>query len=267
MVLSVEVTGGIGSRTYAWFRDGQPVVNNAPTLTLNNVDEADAGTYTCAIAAQRDSEFSGEAEVVIGEQLQIVSEPIVITRFAGESYVFNVETSGGVGPLQYQWVKDDVPFRSVKSFALDVLTTEDSGQYSIVVADGVAAIGGEVLVTLDVQGVEGELPSPVHSADRDGDGVFSLTELMRIIQFYNAGAYYCDDTEEDGYHPGVSATAPQDCPFHSSDFDERDRIISLSELLRSVQFFRVGAYWYCPSFETEDSYCPGEAPGVEGAAE
>jgi hypothetical protein len=65
----------------------------------------------------------------------------------------------------------------------------------------------------------------------------------------------------------VSATAPQDCPFHSSDFEERDRIISLSELLRAVQIFRVGAYWYCPSLDTEDAYCPGEAPGVEGETE
>lgn len=265
--LSVEVTGGIGTKTYAWFQDGKPIANNSPTLTLSDVQSEDAGAYNCIVTALRDNEFSETVDVKLGSPLTITSAPVSVSRFAGESYVFNVNTTGGVGALQYQWLKNDAPVRSVKSFALSGLTVEDAGQYSVVVADAVGAVGGEVLVTLEVSGTEGELPSPIHSADTDSNGTFDLTELMRIIQFYNAGAYYCDDTQLDGYHPGVSATAPLDCPFHSSDFEERDRIISLSELLRAVQFFRVGAYWYCPSEETEDWYCPGEVPGVEGALE
>ncbi len=51
---------------------------------------------------------------------------------------------------------------------------------------------------------EGEGGSPVgpHSADRDGDWRTAMSELLRVIQFYNAHGYHCDATTEDGYAPG-----------------------------------------------------------------
>lgn len=96
---------------------------------------------------------------------------------------------------------------------------------------------------------EGELRS--HSADVDGDGVFSLTELLRVVQFYNAGAYACaDEGSEDGYEAGAGST---DCTPHASDFQEQDWSISLSELLRLIQLYAIGGYRDCPG--SEDGFC------------
>jgi len=50
--------------------------------------------------------------------------------------------------------------------------------------------------------VEGEYYPP-HNADQNGDWKISLTELLRIIQFFNTGGYHpCPGQSEDNYCPG-----------------------------------------------------------------
>lgn len=91
-----------------------------------------------------------------------------------------------------------------------------------------------------------------HSADYTRDNKIFLGELLRVIQFFNVGALHCDPAGEDGYAPGAGA---QDCPHHDSDYLEpRDWRISLSELLRLIQFFNSGGYVTAPS--SEDGYAP-----------
>jgi hypothetical protein len=97
----------------------------------------------------------------------------------------------------------------------------------------------------------------VHSGDTTVNGIISLSELLRVVQFFNLNGYRCAvGPTEDGYVAGTVGT--QDCAFHDSDTDV-DWDISLSELLRFVQFFNLGGYHYCPDAEpaTEDGFCPG----------
>lgn len=106
---------------------------------------------------------------------------------------------------------------------------------------------------------------PYHAADwREPYGVIDLSELLRVIQFYNfdyegqRGYYSCATSPtEDGYQPGP--TGPRDCPPHSSDYNPQDWRISVSELLRLIQFFNMpgGRYHACPGEGTEDGFCPG----------
>jgi hypothetical protein len=101
---------------------------------------------------------------------------------------------------------------------------------------------------------EGEgTPSSQHSADQDGDFRISLSELLRVIQFFNSGGYHCQTGTEDGYAPGLAGD--QTCAPHSSDYNPQDWRISLSELLRVIQFFNSGGYHPCA--EGEDGFCPG----------
>ena len=79
----------------------------------------------------------------------------------------------------------------------------------------------------------------------------SLSELLRVIQFYNAGGYHCDASGEDGYAPGPGDTA---CTPHATDYNPQDWTLSLSEVLRAIQFYNAGAYATCPG--TEDGFCP-----------
>lgn len=99
---------------------------------------------------------------------------------------------------------------------------------------------------------EGEviLENP-HSVDQDANGIVSLSELLRLIQFYNSGTYHCQAGTEDGYAPNSGS---QDCPPHASDYGVQNWIISLSELLRAIQFYNAAGYTPCES--GEDGYCP-----------
>ncbi len=97
-----------------------------------------------------------------------------------------------------------------------------------------------------------------HSADPNGDGQINLTELLRVIQFYNSGGFHCEEGTEDGYAPGPG---DQTCAPHSSDYAPSgpDWRIVLTELLRIIQFYNSGGYHPCPDEGTEDGFCPGPA--------
>ena len=109
---------------------------------------------------------------------------------------------------------------------------------------------------------EGEsCPENVHSADQDADEMINLTELLRVIQFYNSGGFSCStpaDQTEDGYLPGGTGT--HSCCFHHSDYDPHNWRVDLTELLRLIQFFNSGGYTYCPAETTEDGFCPNVVP-------
>lgn len=100
-----------------------------------------------------------------------------------------------------------------------------------------------------------------HSADYDAlSGVIGLSEVLRLAQLYNANGFHCaipPESTDDGFAPGVNA-AQQECTPHSSDYGEQNWLISLTELLRLIQFFNTGGYLACPDdLASEDGYCAG----------
>ena len=100
----------------------------------------------------------------------------------------------------------------------------------------------------------GFVSNPLNPADF----VINLSELLRVIQFYNSGGYHCADTPaatEDGYVPGTGAN--QTCAPYDTDYNPQDWAISLTELLRVIQFYNSNGYTYCPGAGTEDGFCPG----------
>ncbi|MCC6145649.1 MAG: vanadium-dependent haloperoxidase, partial [Candidatus Hydrogenedentes bacterium] len=94
-----------------------------------------------------------------------------------------------------------------------------------------------------------------HKGDRNGDKRIDLSELLRLIQFFNFKSYHCDGSSEDGYAPGPGGIG---CTPHDSDYNAQNWVISLSELLRFVQIFNVGGYCKCSEQvpATEDGWCP-----------
>jgi hypothetical protein len=95
-----------------------------------------------------------------------------------------------------------------------------------------------------------------HTVDLDADFQFSLSEILRVIQFFNAGQISCATpigSTEDGYAPEAG---DQTCAVHPSDYAPQDWSIGLTELLRAIQIFNVGAYLPCdPNESSEDGYC------------
>ena len=93
-----------------------------------------------------------------------------------------------------------------------------------------------------------------HNADTTGDWAISLSEVLRIIQFYNTGSLHCEVGTEDGFAPGPG---DQTCSGHDSDYVPQNWVISLSEVLRIIQFYNFIGGSYHPDAQGEDGYAPG----------
>lgn len=90
-----------------------------------------------------------------------------------------------------------------------------------------------------------------HTGDTSKDYRISLTELLRIIQFYNSNGLACLPGTEDGFTPGPGDTS---CVPHDIDYDAQDWDVSLNELLRFIQMYNAEGYGYDPG--TEDGFNP-----------
>ncbi len=126
-----------------------------------------------------------------------------------------------------------------------VLEGEGSPAEGEGVSEGEGASEGEGIY-------EGEGGDEIHSADQNGDHQINLSELLRVIQFFNSGGYHCQTGTEDGFAPGAG---DQTCAPHDNDYNTQDWLINLSELLRLIQFFNSGGYHACEG--SEDGFCPG----------
>ncbi|MBI1317810.1 MAG: hypothetical protein GC168_02530 [Candidatus Hydrogenedens sp.] len=104
--------------------------------------------------------------------------------------------------------------------------------------------------------------SPFHDADENQDNVIDLSDLLGVIQLFTANRYGCASAEgetEVRFVPGIAPEAL--CVPHIADnHGIPDYHIDLTELLRVVQFYNVGAYADCINFggrtTTEDGFCP-----------
>ncbi len=106
---------------------------------------------------------------------------------------------------------------------------------------------GDYLWVLDLE----QGPEAAHSADTNADYALSLSELLRLVQFFNSGGYHVAEENEDGFAPGPGNT---DGAPHDSDYDPQDWAISLSEILRAVQFYNAPTGAYCVLEGTEDGF-------------
>lgn len=107
-------------------------------------------------------------------------------------------------------------------------------------------------LVIGLAAIAGLPASAQHTADQNDDFVVSLSELLRVIQFFNSDGLHCDEIGEDGYAPGLGDTT---CAPHDSDYNAQDWDIVLSELLRLIQFYNVGEY-HC-DLAGEDGYVTG----------
>jgi len=136
------------------------------------------------------------------------------------------------------------------------------------VTEGEGLIEGEGVIEGSLEGVEegivegieegegeGQEVQQPHSLDTDGDFKVELTELLRVIQFYNYREYSCAPswlTTEDGYVPGNRGD--RSCQPHASDYNPQDWSISFEEILRAIQIFNSPSYYWCPG-QGKDNFC------------
>lgn len=108
--------------------------------------------------------------------------------------------------------------------------------------EGIALLEG-------IQGGTLTIDAPFHTADTTANGKIDLSEVTRVVQFFNAGAFCCASQSaptEDGFQPGAGDEL---CEPHAADYSSQDWKISLGELLRIIQLFNVDGYSACTTGE------------------
>ncbi len=152
--------------------------------------------------------------------------------------------------VTFKWFKNSVLIAATTGpcFNIPVVSCSDAGVYTVQLT---GSTGTFTTLPCKIK----VAPCP-HSGDPNGDGVIVLTEMLRVIQFYNSDGFHCDPESEDGYAPGPGST---DCLPHASDYAPQDWRLNLTEMLRTIQLYNSGGYRPCPDDGTEDGYCPGPA--------
>ncbi len=160
---------------------------------------------------------------------------------------------GTSGLLEFAWF----PLPSLPlTFTYRIAIPAGATGLRVITGQGLCRLreSGERRTTTVLTVIPSEDSGKIHTADQDGNNQISLSELLRIIQFFNTAGLHCEEGTEDGYAPGPGGTG---CTPHDSDYAPQDWSINLTELLRIIQFFNIGLYHSCPEQLTEDGYCPG----------
>jgi Ca2+-binding EF-hand superfamily protein len=177
-----------------------------------------------------------------------------VAEVAGSAGAEAVPAAGDTGTLEFAWlVIPSFPARIV--YRVNVPETATgmqviSGEALFRTASSTELTSG-VVETAVAQGLGAEW---AHSADSNRDWAVSLTEILRVIQFFNMDGYHCAESTEDGYGPGPAEEKA--CRPHDTDYMLQDWRIDLSELLRLIQLFNSPGRAYYAAEGTEDGFAP-----------
>ena len=153
------VTGGSVTFTVAvsgnptpglqWKKNGTDVSGATNTsLTLNNLQSSDAGTYTVVATNSAGTATSNGAVLTVttSSAPSISVQPEGHTLAAGSSVVFGVTASGG--GLSYQWKKNGTPVGGATSaqYLLSNATGGDAGSYTVTVSNGSGSVTSNAAV-------------------------------------------------------------------------------------------------------------------------
>lgn len=245
-------TGAPGSEGNAVYveRESEAVLRNC-ILWGNGGDFYHDGTSSIAAAYT----LSGEAIAGIGN---LVADPLFADPDGGD---FHLRSTAGRFQIGEKgtgaWVLDEVDSPGIDAGdPASPFTNEpapNGGRVNLGVYGNTAEASKSAEGGSEGEGsMEGEGGSgATHSTDTNGDGQISLSELLRLIQFYNSERFGCADGTEDGFAPGET---DESCPPHAADYNPQDWRVVLTELLRVIQFYNSEGYTAC--LDSEDGFCP-----------
>ena len=243
-----------------------PELSSRVTTFFANNTCSGGGTGECVTEGEGAVEGEGSADgegAVDGEGLT-EGTPEGEGAVDGEGVVDGEGTADGEGSSDGEGGDDTTYEQLLQSF----VAAESSGNNTLTLAEIQSVLPGFTQQELDdtdyngdgelsvaelLQSVGGGILS---HADTNGDSIVQLTELLRLIQLYNAGLYACAENAgatEDGFALTAPPSEPA-CVLHSVD-QNGDKEISLSELLRGIQLYNLGGYTWCPGQGTEDGFC------------
>ncbi len=181
---SVTATGN-GTLSYQWQKGGTNLAGmTAATLSLANVQVADAGSYavvvTNTLGGTTTSTASSAAVLGVNVAPVITAQPQALTVAGGGSGSFSVTASGN-GTLSYQWQKDGAALsgKTAATLSLTNVQVADAGSYAVVVTN---TLDGTTSSTTSSAAVLGVNVAPLITAQPQalavvvgGSGSFSVT--------------------------------------------------------------------------------------------
>lgn len=136
---------GTSPFTYQWHKDGADLTGaTAATLTLNNVQLTDAGSYSVTVTNSLGSADSSPAALTVTAAVAptITTQPQPQTVTAGNGVSFSV-TASGTAPLTYQWSKDGNPISNATASTYTIANAQssDAGTYTVLVSNSAGSVG------------------------------------------------------------------------------------------------------------------------------
>ena len=140
--LTVAASGS-PTPTIQWTKNGLAITGaTSPTLTLVNVQAADAATYAAVATNSAGTATSNGAVLTVAASSAptILTQPQGHTVATGHSVVFGVEVSGG--GLSYQWKKGGVAISGATGSQLLLSRTQasDAGSYAVTATNSFGAV-------------------------------------------------------------------------------------------------------------------------------
>ena len=155
---------------FQWRFNGSNLAGASRTsLTLTNVQAAQAGTYTVQVTNAFGSILSSNAALTVLVRPAITTQPSSQTAVAGTSASFSV-TATGTAPLRYQWTFNTVPLTgaSTDTLLLGAVQLAQAGSYAVVVTNTAGAVTSAVasLTVLVSPTVTSSLPTRRRSREQ-----------------------------------------------------------------------------------------------------
>jgi hypothetical protein len=245
-----------GSPTYQWRKDGAAIAGaTSATLTLTNVQVANAGTYSVVVATAGDSVTSNNATLTVtpvSAAPAITVQPMSQESAVGLSATFSVTATGTPAP-SYQWLKNSVPIIGANGASLTLagLTLADAANYGVNVTNTFGTVTSAA-ATLNVNALASApviaaapssltvstgstavlsvtasgSPAPTYQWRRNGEALAGATSRTLVVTTtaQTAGTYSVVATNTLGSVPSANAT------LALSTTTEISRLINLSIL-------------------------------------
>jgi hypothetical protein len=177
---------GTAPFTYQWFFNDQAISDETdPSLFISNVSLSDAGNYSVEISNDFGNFTSAEATLTVTPPLaapEILTQPVGVTVAAGNTTTLTVAASGNPS-LNYQWLMDGQPLTdggnitgsNTSSLRLAKITSTQSGQYSVIVYNGLGNPVQSTIVSVNVLFVPQIIQQPIAQLVRIGyQAVFTV---------------------------------------------------------------------------------------------
>ncbi|MET0623280.1 MAG: immunoglobulin domain-containing protein [Pyrinomonadaceae bacterium] len=132
---------GTAPFSYQWQKNGSDIAGaTAASLTLSNVQDGDAVSYSVVVSNAAGSATSG------GAVLTVITPPTITTQPAGQSAPLGSNVSftvaaSGTSPFNYQWKKDggDIAGANSDTHSLSNVQDADAATYTVVVSNAAGA--------------------------------------------------------------------------------------------------------------------------------